>query len=526
MRAWYTGFVAVFPHTHRKYEWWVLGLIMLVAFVFRFQDIKSIPPGLYPDEAMNGNNAIQALETGEYKIFYPENNGRDGLFINIQAQSLRIFGYHPWALRIVSALFGLLTVLGTYLLAKRLFNWQIAAFSGFLLAVSFWHTLFSRIGFRAIMAPCLLVWGLYFFWRGKTSLKLVDFAISGALIGLGMYSYIAYRVMPLAVIITLLAYWHAIKRDYGHEKYLHTRNRLIRGFAMLMVSAIFVALPIMWYYYVHPDDFLGRTAQVSIFSSEKPLQTLIKNTGKTLGMFNIVGDHNWRHNIAGRPLLFWPVGVFFVIGFIKSWYKLLRHRKRHGHFPTVHVLLQSWFILGLVPVIISSEGLPHALRAIVVVPVAMIFAGEGLWWLYDFCRKWYGQRDAHELVVHEHHGYEKNVVATLAVCLLLFGVMISEYRAYFSTWAKNLEVAGAFAQNYASLGELLNSMPRNQKLYVLVNEGGVLVNGIPMPAQTVMFITDTFTAAKQKSKNIYYLTQAQYDQGRYDKNAIVLPLKP
>ena len=54
---------------------------------------------------MNGNNALEANATGEYKIFYPENNGREGLFINIQAASIAIFGNHPWSLRIVSVLF-------------------------------------------------------------------------------------------------------------------------------------------------------------------------------------------------------------------------------------------------------------------------------------------------------------------------------------------------------------------------------------------------------------------------------------
>ena len=71
---------------------------------------------------MNGNNALEALETGDFKIFYPENNGREGLFINIQALSLKVFGAEPWALRIVSAIFGFLTVLGLYFLARILFK--------------------------------------------------------------------------------------------------------------------------------------------------------------------------------------------------------------------------------------------------------------------------------------------------------------------------------------------------------------------------------------------------------------------
>ncbi len=101
---------------------WGLVAIMALAVFFRLWQINSIPPGLYPDEAMNGNNALEAIHTGDYKVFYPENNGREGLFINIQALSIKIFGNEPWALRLVSALFGILTVLGVFFLARELFK--------------------------------------------------------------------------------------------------------------------------------------------------------------------------------------------------------------------------------------------------------------------------------------------------------------------------------------------------------------------------------------------------------------------
>src|SRR3989338_9660055 len=98
-------------------ELWILAVIIPLAVFFRFYQIDSFPPGLYPDEAMNGNNALSALEAGSFKVFYPENNGREGLFINLQAISVGLFGNNPWSLRIVSAIIGTLTVIGLYLLA-------------------------------------------------------------------------------------------------------------------------------------------------------------------------------------------------------------------------------------------------------------------------------------------------------------------------------------------------------------------------------------------------------------------------
>ena len=50
-----------------------------------------MPHGIHPDEVMNGSNALEVIETGRPRIFYPENNGREGLFINAQTISIALF---------------------------------------------------------------------------------------------------------------------------------------------------------------------------------------------------------------------------------------------------------------------------------------------------------------------------------------------------------------------------------------------------------------------------------------------------
>lgn len=512
-------------------KWTIVLLIIVVAAAFRLPGLETVPPGLYPNEAMNGNNAIQALEAepsagGGLKVFYPENNGREGLFISLQTLSISLFGKNIWALRVVSAIAGILTVLGLYLLAKQLFNWKIAAISSYLMAISFWHVNFSRIGFRAIMAPLFLVWGFYFFWQGKSSGRFRPFLLSGIFWGLGMYTYIAFRVMPLALILVVWAFIAALKKHFDHPKYEQTRNLILRGFALTMLVAIFVALPILVYFYIHPADFLGRTGQLSVFASDNPLRAIGKNFLQTLGMFNFAGDCNWRHNYNCQPILLWPVGAFFVLGFIKSVFRFFKQKKRHGHFSTVHTLLLSWFFVGLIPTIISNEGLPHALRAIVVGPVVFIFAGEGLWWLIDKLDDWYRAYDVHEVnLMHGRRVKESSLIATAALIAMLGAFTVAEYDKYFNKWAKDPLTAAHFNQNYVEIGQKLNQMPPAQLKYVLVNTGGVLVNGIPMPTQTVMYVTDTYTPEKQAAKNIYYLTKEQYRLGKYDRRDIVIPLE-
>lgn len=453
------------------------------------------------------------------------------MFINIQALSVKVFGNTAWALRIVSAVMGVLTVAGLYLLGRQLFNAHIAALASFLLAVSFWHVLFSRIGFRAIMAPLLLVWGLYFLWRGLNSGHIPHFVFSGIFWGLGFHTYIAFRAMPLALLIILATYWWNIRKDFDHGKFIHARNRLVRGIAALGLTAFIIALPLLWYFYNNPQDFLGRVGQLSIFASETPLLDLTENTVRTFGMFTVAGDWNWRHNYAGEPSLAWPIAALFAVGLLGSIFKLGKAWRKHKHLSVPQIVLLSWFFVGFAPVVVSNEGMPHALRAILLAPVAMLFAAQGLWWIFQFIDRRYYMQDVHQLNVslplhHRMRLKESTAVSSLVLAIFMVAVGVMEFDKYFNRWAPRIEVAGAFSKNYADLADQLNRLPTGRYKYVVVNAGGVPVNGVPMPAQTVMYLTDTWTRDKQEAKNIYYLSEEQYRQRQYRQNGIVFTLEP
>src|SRR6266702_1904112 len=115
---------------NKKLVWGLLLAILIAAFALRVTNIKNIPSGIYPDEAQNGVDAQQANATGKYKLFYESNNGREGLFINLQALSIKTFGPTEFALKLWSIIFGTLTVLGVFLLANELFQSYTAGLIG------------------------------------------------------------------------------------------------------------------------------------------------------------------------------------------------------------------------------------------------------------------------------------------------------------------------------------------------------------------------------------------------------------
>jgi 4-amino-4-deoxy-L-arabinose transferase-like glycosyltransferase len=492
-------------------RWSLVVIIIIIASFLRLYNIAELPPGLYPDEAMNGNNALEALSPdGQFKWFYPENNGREGLFMNIQALSIALFGNFPWALRIVSAIFGILTVLGLYLCAKELINYastkinekaknNIALLSSFFLATSFWHINFSRIGFRAIMAPFFIIFTLYFLFRSfNKNYSLGSGILAGLFFGLGFHSYIAFRGLPILILIVFVIDWF---------KNPSRRRGLAKIFIWAVAISLIVFAPLGYYFIKNPQDFMGRTSEVSIFSSKTAIKDLALNIAKTAGMFNFSGDYNWRHNYAGKPELFWPVGILFLIGIILGIVKFFTNSEEKKIFG----ILFAWILVAALPVVVSNEGIPHALRAIIMIPPIFILAGIGGVWLYE------------KLLTKIRNDTKIRKLLLLSIFYFLLSLFVFEaYNTYFIKWGQNYNVQGAFSADYVQIGRELNSSPKETPKYVIVEADGTDVRGIPMPTQTVMFITDTFAPKKQKEKNIFYVLPDKINKIPQNSYTIIL----
>jgi len=462
-----------------------LIVILIIAIFLRFDHLKTAPPGLYPDEAIDGNNAVEVAETGHFQPFYIEDNGREGLYVNILAVMFKLWPiYEPWMIRLPAAIAGVLTVLGLYLLVDALAGPALGLLAAFLIATSFWHINFSRIGFRAILAPLLLTWALYLFLKAlraaRANIAIIYAALAGIVYGLGFYTYIAYRVTPLLFLLFI--------------PFFRRTPRFWKLTAMFLITTIIVALPIGWYFLKHPADFFGRTSEISVTNTGNPVGLFLENIGITSLMFNFRGDSNWRHNLSGAPELFFPVGIMFLVGFVLSIIALTRRRGQNENETTngsnrfTLWLMFVWFALAIIPEAASDEGIPHALRAILVIPPVMYFAALGGVKFYNLVKKYWSAHAAETLAI-----------------ITLVAIGVAAYGKYFLEWAPNPNVAGAFNTDYVAIGREINALPASTPKYVVVEAGGVPIRGLPTPVETTMFITKSFTSADAAAANIHYL---------------------
>jgi len=505
----------------RKKELIFLFIILIIAGFFRLWQLDKIPPWLFPDVAMNGNDAWETLKNVNFKVFYPENNGREGLMIWLIVFSFLIFGVSVWSIKIVAAIFGTLTVLGLYLLTKELFNNNqnnraIALLSSFFLAISFWHTNFSRLGFRAILLPFVLVFSFYFLFKGFNSLQKnnqhfyqtsLKFLGAGLFFGLGFYTYTSFRMAVLILPFIFIPYWFVSKKEnLQKEFFLHT-------FSFLLIVFI-VALPLGIYFLSHPQDFIGRATPISIFAKENPLKEFAKSLILHLAMFNVYGDPNFRHNLAGSPMIFWPIGILFLFGLFYATYQLIKNFK----IQQINILnfwlflfLISWWFIMLLPGILTYEGIPHALRTIGVIPPVFILSGLAGYKIYQ--------------LFNQNTINKKLLIFTCF--LFLASLLFSEYNKYFNLWAKNEKIDEAFGKKYAQIGYFLNSLPDGAKKYVIIDTPNNPLYGISIDAQTPIFIERT----KFKDKRAEYINFRDLEKidlsQRIDlsqKEIIILPL--
>jgi 4-amino-4-deoxy-L-arabinose transferase-like glycosyltransferase len=200
-----------------------LGVVGL-ATALRLWQLDLLPPGLFFDEAYNGLDTRQILQESNRPLFFAGNNGREPLFIYLQALSVAAFGATPYALRLVSALVGILTIpiiyFGAFVILKsahsstdsdRRVAW-LALVAAVGMTISYWHLGLSRLGFRANLLIPISALAVAFFWRAWTGQRYRDYLWTGIWLALAMYTYLAARFLPLVLLAfvtleMLIAWW-------------------------------------------------------------------------------------------------------------------------------------------------------------------------------------------------------------------------------------------------------------------------------------------------------------------------------
>ena len=416
-----------------------LIVIIFLAIILRVVLLNEIPNGFYSDEASIGYNAYSILKTGkdEHGMLLPLyfkafGEYKNPVYIYSAIPFIKIFGLNEFAVRWTSALFGTLTVIFTYFLAKELFHKRVGLWAALFLAISPWHLQFSRVAFEAISLPCLFTIGCYFLLKGMGKGKYLFY--SSILLAVTFYTYAPAKVFVPLFLTGFFALNYRSLIKFKRELFLS----LALAFLILVPLLIFTVhgqgqsrFNIVSIFTKHSlnltrDNILNdKYWSTSLFKSLSDhkffliMYSFLRNYFLHISQnfFFFKGDSNTRHCIGGMGQLYQFEGILLVIGII---FLVLRKRKKH-------LILLWWILIFPVPSSFTYESVPHAVRSICGLPVFQIIAALGLVSSFNYIK----------YVRINKSGYKTGIkYLTTSVSILFLAFAVYNIRYYFVRYYK------------------------------------------------------------------------------------------
>jgi hypothetical protein len=285
------------------------------------------------------------------------------------------------------------------------------------------------------------VWSLYLLFTGLRRNRTLLVAAAAVVYGLGFNTYLAYRITPLLLL------W--VVCGAGLQACAGPPGPAVKRFTA--ISAVTV-LPLAVYFALHPAALTEYPARISVLHHPKPAWEIVLNLYRTARMFFRHGDPNWRHNVAYRAELYWPVAALFAAGIILA---VIRRRK------PVYALPLIWLLVTAIPVVLSGDILPHALRALLMIPAVFLLAAVA----------------AREL-------WMRLRIPSVAIAAIAVWLAWEPYHTYFDLWAKNPNVAEAFDIRVVDLARRLRQTPGPKIVLVPASN--------PMLAEPIKFLSGDY----------------------------------
>lgn len=377
-----------------------LCLITLLAFLLRFYQVTKIPPALNWDEASIGYNAYSILKTSkdEWNQSFPVHFKAYGEYklpmqVYLSIPGIYLFGLNELGVRITPVIYGTLTVLVMFFLGRSLFASEVAGLTAaLLLGISPWHIQLTRGSFESSLASFFVTLGVWFLVKGFKDQKwliisMIPFAAS-------VFTYNSARIFtPLFLFAALI---HYRKKFLQHKK------------IALVAVLFFMALLIPLAPYLLSGERSSRYKLVSITDDPGliprinenrghsklpgPLPRLIYNkityiaayfTGNYLSHFTpqflfTSGAPHKQHHVQNMGQLYYFQAPFLLLGL----YALFKLKNRYKG------LLFAWVLLAFIPVSVTNDSIPHALRTLIAAPFYQLISGLGFVFSLNWFRKW------------------------------------------------------------------------------------------------------------------------------------------
>ena len=337
-----------------KKEYLLILAIFFLALFFRFWQLGANPAGFFTDEASIGLNAYSILQTGAdtygrpFPVFFEAvGDYRDPVMIYSTVPFIAWLGLNEYSVRVVSAIYGVAAVLMMYLLGRELGGRSVGLWSAFLLAVSPWHVLFSRVGFQLISAIFWLIFALFFLHKSFKNYRWFSLSLLGFILTFFSYSSVKLYLVLLPILFL-----------FSYRKQVAI---FIKKWQIWMVTSIGIfVIAILIYPYLVDGTFFKRWRQVerNDLGVKQIAQSYVNHFSPVFlfskGNSEFPDESGMRHSIHGVGELYWFQLPFLLLGIA---FIILKKRSRKDYL--FYLLFLIVYPLGSM----FTEVVPQATRS-------------------------------------------------------------------------------------------------------------------------------------------------------------------
>ncbi len=386
-----------------------LIFIVLIGAYFRLHNLNgdpaagtSVPPEMTSDHVEKLLDAQRVLD-GNHQIFFANNGGREPFQMYAMAlfSQLPGLGMNFGTLKLLAVVESLLTLPILFFMGREIVgphNSRLGTTVGLLLAllvaVSYWHVSITRLSLRIVLTPAVVGLLMIYLTRALRDNRRGDFIKAGLVLGFGLYTYQAVRILPVVVIVAVLM---AIVFN-AHS--WRTRLRYLLNFVALVIIALVAFVPLLSFSLddrvqgpelfwlrasgrlfgdnaIQTTDEQGNpvtrppTMQERFDAFNRNLPILVSNIRNAMLMFNWKGDIAWINGVPNYPEMDLYTGALFIVG-LAAWLALMLRRR-----DIVHWLIPLALLIMLMPSALSvafpNEN-PSATRTSGALPLAYLIA--------------------------------------------------------------------------------------------------------------------------------------------------------
>jgi len=418
----------------------LIAILTLAGLLVRVWDIGTLPPAPAGDESAVALETIRILNGEWIGIWSGAALGNPTGHMYWIAPFFWLGGPTLTALRLASALPGVMLIPICYLMVRMLFPFKVALVAVGLLTFFSWFVIIYRIGipvtlsvFVAALSLCLVI------YAARSSRPWVAI-VAGLVLGAGLYVFKGY-------VIYFCTIWAATL----FVALVHLRLRR-QWTAYLFLGASLIAGAVMFEFYL-TTDYLANNLQSQYQVSGTDLLSLSRHLGRMFDVLMYVhtppeaGGFGFD-GIIPEPLLHPVVAIFFWIGALITLLFINR--------ASFQLLLLGWLI-GMAPAILVPGGeMRRYLFGVFFVLVITAIGYTGI--LSLVINRWFslGERSSFKIpgIKKQWLGYFLAAFATL----IFIGSFAVQNLSAFNEWTRGQETKFQFDPEIAEAGRFMGAL--------------------------------------------------------------------